>query len=58
MNLCFVSTLSHSEYTLYGSGEYLKQGTNGKRNAKGHDLKITLYLLHSKTFNPWRENRR
>lgn len=52
MNLCFVSTLSHSEYTLYGSGEYLKQGTNGKRNAKGHDLKITLYLLHSKTFNP------
>lgn len=54
INVCFVSTVSNSECIYYGSGEYLhinRELNQEKRNAKGCDLKITLYHFHSNTFN-------
>lgn len=53
INVCFVSTLSISECICYGSGEYLlinREPNPERRNAKGCDLKITLYHFHSNTF--------
>lgn len=53
INVCFVSTLSNSEHIYYGRGEYLhinREPNQEKRNAKGCDLKITLYHFQSKTF--------